>query len=349
MTDRVIEIRLSAPRPNLLQLLAQPEFALIREGRRHRPVPASRPRRAAPKRSMLRARARGQRTDADDRTGREDVLLSCARAPQAIAAFATGKAGPRARRHLCRSAAGPPRQAAARRAAFRPGRRACSAWSRRARGGPLADAAAAAACSAEAIDRDALSRRLASRAWCRARPCSRPGSTGIADPLAARLDRERRRRAPRRAGRPRRRPPVRRRRAAEPRASRFPTARARDILFDRLPPTGARSALTVERAGPGRAADLALDRRGRAFHLARLVRAPASAAASAPVCCPKPTSCWTPRAPRRRRRSAPPCSPKPPHARRRATCSSRSPRRCAGRWSAAASTASRRTASPATR
>ena len=32
MTDRVIEIRLTAPRPNLLQLLAQPEFAVVREG-----------------------------------------------------------------------------------------------------------------------------------------------------------------------------------------------------------------------------------------------------------------------------------------------------------------------------
>ena len=30
MTERVIEIRLSAPRPNLLQLLAQPEFGLVR-------------------------------------------------------------------------------------------------------------------------------------------------------------------------------------------------------------------------------------------------------------------------------------------------------------------------------
>src|SRR5688572_7675862 len=30
MTDRVIEIRLKAPRPNLLQLLAQPEFGLVR-------------------------------------------------------------------------------------------------------------------------------------------------------------------------------------------------------------------------------------------------------------------------------------------------------------------------------
>lgn len=32
MTDRVIEIRLRAPRPNLLNLLAQPELALLREG-----------------------------------------------------------------------------------------------------------------------------------------------------------------------------------------------------------------------------------------------------------------------------------------------------------------------------
>ena len=30
MTDRVIEVRLNAPRPNLLQLLAQPEFGLVR-------------------------------------------------------------------------------------------------------------------------------------------------------------------------------------------------------------------------------------------------------------------------------------------------------------------------------
>ena len=32
MTDRVIEVRLRAPRPNLLQLLAQPEFAIVRDG-----------------------------------------------------------------------------------------------------------------------------------------------------------------------------------------------------------------------------------------------------------------------------------------------------------------------------
>ena len=43
MTDRVIEIRLSAPRPNLLQLLAQPEFGLVRAsvgtGPFHPPTP----------------------------------------------------------------------------------------------------------------------------------------------------------------------------------------------------------------------------------------------------------------------------------------------------------------------
>jgi oligopeptide transport system substrate-binding protein len=42
MTDRVIEIRLAAPRPNLLQLLAQPEFGLVRasvgSGPFHRPT-----------------------------------------------------------------------------------------------------------------------------------------------------------------------------------------------------------------------------------------------------------------------------------------------------------------------
>jgi peptide/nickel transport system substrate-binding protein len=32
MTDRVIEIRLRTPRPNLLQILAQPQFAVVREG-----------------------------------------------------------------------------------------------------------------------------------------------------------------------------------------------------------------------------------------------------------------------------------------------------------------------------
>ena len=42
MTDRVIEIRLSAPRPHLLQLLAQPEFGLVRNGQGSGPFEAER-------------------------------------------------------------------------------------------------------------------------------------------------------------------------------------------------------------------------------------------------------------------------------------------------------------------
>ena len=51
MTDRVIEIRLNAPRPNLLQLLAQPEFgwssASVGTGPFDRPPHGRRLRRAA--------------------------------------------------------------------------------------------------------------------------------------------------------------------------------------------------------------------------------------------------------------------------------------------------------------
>ena len=48
MTDRVIEIRLNAPRPNLLQLLAQPEFGLVQGKHRHRPVPPATAEQIAP-------------------------------------------------------------------------------------------------------------------------------------------------------------------------------------------------------------------------------------------------------------------------------------------------------------
>ncbi|MFP5330059.1 MAG: ABC transporter substrate-binding protein [Alphaproteobacteria bacterium] len=43
MTDRVIEIRLSRPRPHLLQLLAQPEFGLIYDGQGSGPFRIDRP------------------------------------------------------------------------------------------------------------------------------------------------------------------------------------------------------------------------------------------------------------------------------------------------------------------
>ena len=43
MTDRVIEIRLRSPRPNLLVLLAQPEFAIVREGQGTGPFQVAEP------------------------------------------------------------------------------------------------------------------------------------------------------------------------------------------------------------------------------------------------------------------------------------------------------------------
>ena len=87
MTDRVIEIRLSAPRPNLLQLLAQPEFALTREGLGTGPFEPE-----------VRTVAKGavpllhieRVIDGPDQ--REMVDLSAAPAERAIAAFASGKA-----------------------------------------------------------------------------------------------------------------------------------------------------------------------------------------------------------------------------------------------------------------
>lgn len=86
MTDRVIEIRLSSPRPNLLQLLAQPELALTREGLGtgpFQPVERTRPRGAV---ALLRAE---RVIDGPD--DRDLVNLTAAPAPRAIAAFARGE------------------------------------------------------------------------------------------------------------------------------------------------------------------------------------------------------------------------------------------------------------------
>ncbi|MCY7281107.1 MAG: ABC transporter substrate-binding protein [Sphingomonas bacterium] len=86
MTDRVIEIRLSAPRPNLLQLLAQPDFALTREGLGtgpFQPVERTRPRAAI---ALVFV---SQVIDGPDK--RELVDLAVAPAPRAIAGFASGE------------------------------------------------------------------------------------------------------------------------------------------------------------------------------------------------------------------------------------------------------------------
>jgi peptide/nickel transport system substrate-binding protein len=87
MTDRVIEIRLSAPRPNLLQLLAQPELGLTREGLGtgpFQPVRRTAPRGALPLLHTERV------IDGPDK--RDLVDLAAASAPRAIAAFANREA-----------------------------------------------------------------------------------------------------------------------------------------------------------------------------------------------------------------------------------------------------------------
>ena len=87
MTDRVIEIRLSAPRPNLLQLLAQPELGLTREGLGTGPfqtVERTRPRGAI---ALLNV---SQVIDGPDQ--RDLVDLTAAPSARAIATFAAGQA-----------------------------------------------------------------------------------------------------------------------------------------------------------------------------------------------------------------------------------------------------------------
>ncbi|MEO7637340.1 MAG: ABC transporter substrate-binding protein [Sphingomicrobium sp.] len=87
MTDRVLEIRLKAPRPNLLQLLAQPELALVREGEGAGPFRlAKRPVEGG----ALRLRRSVPGPDGDDER-REEVLLAGATARDAVRRFAAGE------------------------------------------------------------------------------------------------------------------------------------------------------------------------------------------------------------------------------------------------------------------
>jgi len=94
MTDRVIEIRLVAPRPNLLQLLAQPEFGLVRAsvgtGPFHLPPPEEAARFAADRddRGALLLIHRIRIPDAEDPV--ERVRISGGSAAGLTAAFADG-------------------------------------------------------------------------------------------------------------------------------------------------------------------------------------------------------------------------------------------------------------------
>jgi oligopeptide transport system substrate-binding protein len=94
MTDRVIEIRLNAPRPNLLQLLAQPEFGLVRASVGTGPFHPATAEQIAPLPADLKKLPgiflahRIRIPDADDPV--EKIYLSSGEAPKLVAAFAKG-------------------------------------------------------------------------------------------------------------------------------------------------------------------------------------------------------------------------------------------------------------------
>jgi oligopeptide transport system substrate-binding protein len=85
MTDRVIEIQLIAPRPNLLPLLAQPELAILRGGYGSGPFTLARDSKA--ELHLVREIAA---PDGDARRS-EEVLVSGAPASAAVTAFSAGK------------------------------------------------------------------------------------------------------------------------------------------------------------------------------------------------------------------------------------------------------------------
>ena len=127
MTDRVIEIRLKAPRPNLLPLLAQPEFGIVRNGYGTGPfqlAPDARPgRRVASGARDRFARRRGRPARGSPAQGRELRQARRGLSPPARPTSSSAAPSPTCR---SRSASKLPRGACA-----STRRRACSAWSRR--------------------------------------------------------------------------------------------------------------------------------------------------------------------------------------------------------------------------
>lgn len=87
MTDRVIEIRLLAPRPNLLALLAQPDLAIVQRGLGTGPFSAKTSEKEP---AQLRLTRNVLGSDEDEPT-KEEVLLTGAPLRQAVEAFANAK------------------------------------------------------------------------------------------------------------------------------------------------------------------------------------------------------------------------------------------------------------------
>jgi oligopeptide transport system substrate-binding protein len=83
MTDRVIEINLTSPRPDLLSLLAQPQMAIVRNGQGTGPFAGVRG-----KEGTIRLTREIVSPD-DETTSHEQLLLAGATAPVAVQAFAS--------------------------------------------------------------------------------------------------------------------------------------------------------------------------------------------------------------------------------------------------------------------
>ena len=173
MTDRVIEIRLSAPRPHLLQLLAQPEFAVLREGEGTGPFTLIPTGGAEP--LHLRRLMPGADGEAEVR---EDIRLAALPAPSAVAQFVAGTSdlvvGGTFSDLAVAIQASPPRGAlrfdpVAGLFALIPGRQ----------GGPLADRALRSLV-ARAIDRDALVAALKVDSLAPRYTLLQPGLDGVA-------------------------------------------------------------------------------------------------------------------------------------------------------------------------
>lgn len=82
MTDRVIEISLKAPRPHFLQLLAQPEFAIMRDNFGTGPFQIAKNSKPDPLRLV-----RTISNEDEETVVREEVMLSGKSAPAAVEAF----------------------------------------------------------------------------------------------------------------------------------------------------------------------------------------------------------------------------------------------------------------------
>jgi oligopeptide transport system substrate-binding protein len=89
MTDRVIEIRLTAPRPHLLQLLAQPEFALVRDGAGTGPFrPVDHP--DSEGRLHLVRSVANEEAEEEAPEEQDEVVVGAAEAPAAVQQFLRG-------------------------------------------------------------------------------------------------------------------------------------------------------------------------------------------------------------------------------------------------------------------